>query len=348
VTARPATTDVRRGSDFADLCREVRAADLLGRKPLHYAMRAACTVSLLLGICYLFARLGASWYQLLVAAGLGVAFTQIAFLGHDAGHQQVFSARRANDLMGLVVGNLVIGMSYGWWVEEHTRHHIYPNYEDKDPDIGEGVLAFTAEQARTRSGPVTRFIARHQAALFFPLLTLEGLNLRVLSAQALLAPRGRRRRRVEVVFILMHVIGYLTAVFLVLPVGMALAFVAVHQAVFGVYMGCSFAPNHKGMPTVAPGEKVDFLRRQVLTARNVRGGRITDFMLGGLNYQVEHHLFPSMPRPNLRHVQPIVRAHCQALNIPYTEASLIGSYAAALRYLHAVGEPLRQQARTRS
>jgi hypothetical protein len=151
-------------------------------------MRAACTVSVLLGLCYLFARLGASWYKLLVAAGLGVAFTQIAFLGHDAGHQQVFSARRGNDLMGLVVGDLVIGMSYGWWVEEHTRHHIYPNYEDKDPDIGEGVLAFTAAQARTRSGPVTRFIARHQAALFFPLLTLEGLNLRVLSAQAFACP----------------------------------------------------------------------------------------------------------------------------------------------------------------
>ena len=61
-------------------------------------------------------------------------------------------------------------------------------------------------------------------------------------------------------------------------------------------MGCSFAPNHKGMPTIAPEEELDFLRRQVLTSRNVRGGLLTDFALGGLNYQIEHHLFPSMPR----------------------------------------------------
>jgi len=106
-------------------------------------------------------------------------------------------------------------------------------------------------------------------------------------------------------------------------------------------MGCTFAPNHKGMPTIAPGEELDFLRRQVLTSRNVRGGLLTDFALGGLNYQIEHHLFPSMPRGSLRHAQPLVRAHCEALGVPYCEASLIGSYRAALTHLSVMGAPLR-------
>ena len=83
-----------------------------------------------------------------------------------------------------------------------------------------------------------------------------------------------------------------------------------HQAVFGLYMGCSFAPNHKGMPIVAAHEKLDYLRSQVLTSRNVRGGWFADQLLGGLNYQIEHHLFPSMPRPNLRHARPLVRTFC--------------------------------------
>ena len=117
----------------------------------------------------------------------------------------------------------------------------------------------------------------------------------------------------------------------------AVAFIAVQQGLFGIYMGFSFAPNHKGMPVLGEDEKLDFLRRQVLTSRNIRGGRVTDFALGGLNYQVEHHLFPSMPRPNLRHARMPVRAFCAERGIPYCETGLMTSYAQVLRHLHTVG-----------
>ena len=121
----------------------------------------------------------------------------------------------------------------------------------------------------------------------------------------------------------------------------ALAFVIVQQGLFGLYLGCAFAPNHKGMPTLTEADQLDFLRRQVLTSRNVRGSRLVDVVFGGLNYQIEHHLFPTMPRPNLRHAQPLVRAFCHHHGLPYTEASLIGSYTQALRHLHTVAAPLR-------
>jgi fatty acid desaturase len=110
-------------------------------------------------------------------------------------------------------------------------------------------------------------------------------------------------------------------------------------------MGCSFAPNHKGMPTIGADEHVDYLRRQVLTSRNVRGGVLTDLVLGGLNYQIEHHLFPSMPRPSLRRAQHLVRSYCAGQHISYAETSLIGSYAAALRHLSQLGTPLRRPPR---
>jgi fatty acid desaturase len=117
----------------------------------------------------------------------------------------------------------------------------------------------------------------------------------------------------------------------------AVMFILIQQGLFGVYLGASFAPNHKGMPILLPQDEHDFLRRQVLTSRNVRGGWFTDLALGGLNYQIEHHLFPSMPRPSLRRAQPVIRDFCQQHGLPYREMSLIGSYAEALRYLHAVG-----------
>ena len=135
--------------------------------------------------------------------------------------------------------------------------------------------------------------------------------------------------------------GYLTVVFLVLSPVRAVVFILVQQGLFGLYLGCSFAPNHKGMPVLDAADQRDFLRRQVLTSRNVRGGWLTDFALGGLNYQIEHHLFPSMPRPNLRRSQALVEAFCQQKGVPYCEASLAGSYAQALRHLNAVGRRAR-------
>jgi fatty acid desaturase len=134
-----------------------------------------------------------------------------------------------------------------------------------------------------------------------------------------------------------HVSGYLAVVFLVLSPVKAVVFILVQQGLFGLYLGCSFAPNHKGMPILDAAGRSDFLRRQVLTSRNVRGGWLTDLALGGLNYQIEHHLFPSMPRPNLRGAQPLVAAFCQQQGLPYCQSSLAGSYAQALRHLNAVG-----------
>src|ERR1035441_7882771 len=172
--------------------------------------------------------------------------------------------------------------------------------------------------------------------LFFPMLLLEAVSLHASSIRALTS-RAARYRVWEVALLTIHVAGYLTVVFLVLSPVKAVVFILVQQGLFGLYLGSSFAPNHKGMPILDADDRTDFLRRQVLTSRNVRGGWLTDFALGGLNYQIEHHLFPSMPRPNLRHAQGLVAAFCQQQELPYCETSLVGSYAQALRYLNTVG-----------
>jgi fatty acid desaturase len=334
------TAHSRTTSDFAVLCREIKQAGLLERTPGRYALRVGLTLALFAGGWVAFGLLGQSWWQLGVAVFLAVVFTQIGFLGHDAGHQQIFRSRRANQMFGLLHGNLLIGLSFGWWVTKHNRHHANPNHVDKDPDVRAGAVMYATEHARARRTRFTRFIGRYQAFLFFPALLLEGLHLHVASMRALRA-RPSRIRPWELALMLAHLVGYLTAVILVLNPWQALAFVAVQQGLFGLYLGASFAPNHKGMPMLSPDDQMDFLRRQVLTARNVRGGWLVDNFLGGLNYQIEHHLFPSMPRANLRRAQPIVAAFCAQHAVPYLETSLLASYWQALRHLHQVGEPLR-------
>ena len=325
-----------RGSEYAQLSRQIKEAGLLELRSAYYVWKITFTVAALAAGWTAFIVVGDSWWQLAVAAFLAVVFTQIGFLGHDAGHRQIFGTRRASYVVGVLLGNLGIGLSYGWWVGKHNRHHAHPNQEDADPDIAVGALAFTAAQARASRG-LARLAFRYQAYLFFPLLLLEAVSLHVASGQAL--SRRARHRPWESVLLIIHFAGYLTAVFLVLAPVKAVVFIIVQQGLFGLYLGCSFAPNHKGMPILDAADRSDFLRRQVLTSRNVRGNWLTDFALGGLNYQIEHHLFPSMPRPNLRCSQTIIEAFCQQHDVSYCQTSLAGSYAQALRHLNSVGRP---------
>ncbi len=327
-----------RGSDFAGLSRQVVGAGLLKPRPAYYAVRAAVTFALLGGGWAAFFLIGDSWWQVLTAVFLAFAFAQVAFLGHDVGHRQVFRTRRATQNAGMA-GNLLIGLGYGWWIDKHNRHHANPNHVDRDPDVGPGALVWTTEQADGRTG-VAGFLSRWQAVLFFPLCLLEGLNLHVASVRALFQGVVRNRW-LEGTLLGLHFAGYVAILFLTLSPGKALVFAAVHQGLWGLYMGAAFAPNHKGMEMITGDDEHDFLRRQVLTSRNIRGGPVVDYLMGGLNYQVEHHLFPSMPSCNLRRAQPIVRDYCAGLGVPYHETGLIDSYRQALAHMHAVGAELR-------
>jgi len=336
---------VRRGrSDYAGLSAAVRQAGLMDRRTGNYAWRIAISLVLLTAGWTAFVLVGNSWWQLAPAVFLAVMFTQVGFLGHDAGHRQICASRRLSYVLGIVLGNLGIGLSFGWWVAKHNRHHAHPNTEGADPDIMMKALAFTGGQAGSSQG-LARMLYRCQAFLFFPMLLAEAFSLHAASVRALWS-RARKNRLAEGALLAAHFAAYLMVVFLILSPAKAIVFILVQQGLFGLYLGASFAPNHKGMPILRKEDKHDYLRRQVLTSRNIRGGWFTDLALGGLNYQIEHHLFPSMPRPSLRRSQPLIREFCRQHGLPYSQASLVGSYAQALRYLHAVGSQGHPPARS--
>jgi fatty acid desaturase len=330
------------GTDFARLAKEIKHAGLLKRRIGYYSARMAVNVLLMAAGVVAFVVLGDSWWQLLNAAFLALVFTQFAFMGHDAGHGQIFRTRKSNDLVGYAHGG-VTGISYQWWVSKHNAHHAHPNHEDHDPDIDIPALAFSRGQSAVKQG-IYRWVAKYQAFLFFPMLLLEAIMLRLSSLQAVVT-RQVKRPILEGVLLTVPFAGYLAALFIVLSPGQAVLFIVVHQAVMGLYLGVSFAPNHKGMPILSSEEELDHLRAQVLTSRNISGGKWIDGFLGGLNYQIEHHLFPHMPRPNLRRAQPIVHDFCGRLGVSYSQCGILTSYAIVLRHLHDAGAPLRRSAR---
>ncbi len=324
---------------YIELSRQIKNAGLFSTRNHSDVPKMALNACFLLAGWIAFFLVGNSWYQLIVAFYMAVAFTQTAFVGHDLGHRQTSRSPRANQAIGMIHVNLLLGMSFSWWIGKHNRHHAYPNQEGKDPDIATGAFIWSKAQSLDRRG-FRRFLARYQAVLFFPMLLLEALHLHFASIRSL-ASRSDRTRIAEAMLIGLHALLYFTAIFTVLSPLRAVVFIAVQQGLFGLYLGCAFAPNHKGMQILENGDQTDFLKRQVCTARNVRGGWLVDHALGGLNYQIEHHLFPTMPRHKLRHSRPIVKAFCESQGLAYVEVPLLGSYVQIVRYLHSVGAPLR-------
>lgn len=340
VTAPP-QSEPNTENAFAVLNRQVKEAGLLDKQPVYYTLNIAFTLSLMAISIGLFFVIGNFWVLLAVNAPfMAFAFGQVGFISHDSGHRQIFAKFRGNEIIAMVC-SFTLGLSRTWWIDKHNRHHRNPNQTDMDPDIEILVLAFSEEQALAKPG-ILRLVVKRQAHLFLPILFLQGFALRLASIQHMRKYRIRYRR-LEPLSMIIHTAIYLLILLCALNPWQAVVFLTVHHALWGLYLASVFAPNHKGMLMLDKDSNLDFLQRQVLTSRNVKGHPLVDFWYGGLNYQVEHHLFPNMPRNNLRKAQRLVRQFCAEHGISYHEVGMFRSYQEIIAFLHQVSAPLRQK-----
>jgi fatty acid desaturase len=311
-------------SSYGELKAAVRSRGLLDKQPWYYAgtMLALCSL-LACGLAALYV-LRALPLRLIDAALLAFVFAQLGLLGHDAGHNQVFASRRWNTILGRICGNLLLGMGLEWWREHHNAHHAGPNQEGRDPDADLGVLAMSADQAARRQG-FARWCSRRQVFLTPLFASLQVFALQHYTV-AFLATRRSKARGVEMGLVAAHYALYLGILFTALGVVPGLLFGIVQTVVSGWYLNVIFGTNHIGMPLLSPTQHMEFVRQQVTTSRNVRVPCWLSFLFGGLNLQIEHHLFPTMPRNQLRRAQPLVRAFCAEQGLPYRDLGFAQTY----------------------
>ena len=329
---------IRQSSEYAELKRRVRAAGLLETQPLYYWLKVV-TVTILLAASVVGALfLENTWALVGVAIFFGFTDTQLGLLAHDVAHHQAFRGRRTNQVANLILGNLLLAVSYSWWTQKHNQHHATPNHMDEDPDVNFPMIVFDPAQIASKRRWLKPIIAI-QAYAFITLLPFQSLNVRFHSVRHLFAAKARAPF-IQGLAIVVHFALYGLLLW-TLGWPMGLLFFVVHQATFGLYNSSVFASNHKGMQMVRESDRLGFLREQILTTRNVKGQPVVDFWTGGLNYQIEHHLFPSMPRNKLREAQVVVREFCAEHKIPYYETGLFRSYKEILAHLNRASASLR-------
>ncbi len=329
--------------DYAALKGLIKDAGLLESQPRYFAFKFVSTALLFAINIAVVLAFDHPAVVLAAAVLLGFVFTHVGFLGHDLAHRQISHNSRLVSSLGLIVGNLLIGVSYSWWTAKHNQHHATPNHSEQDPDLDYPMLVFESASIRHRKRFFYPVIA-YQAVLYLFLGAFQAFGMRAQAVAQVLSGRSPRRRA-EGLALVLHALLYAVLLVQIGHWGLGLAFLFMHQMTFGLYNTLVFAPNHKGMPMIDESNRMDYLREQVLTARNVTAHPVIDFLYGGLNYQIEHHLFPAMARNRLSAAQPIVAAFCAERGVDYAVTGPLQGILEPLRHLHAVSAPLRRGAR---
>ncbi len=357
--AAPSNTDVATAtapaptqkpkSDYATLVELVRAEGLFKPQPVYFTFKLLSTLLMVgtgITVFFLFDNI---WLRSFSALYMALVFAQVSYLGHDTGHLAVFTGRKKRGqhaALGMIAGNLLLGMSIAWWRDKHNAHHADPNVLDVDPDINIPLVAFSEEQLEGKS-KAALFIAQYQVFFFYPMLILAAFDLQISSIKFLWKNRVKYQA-LEAGALALHHLLYYVGIPMAIGFWPGVGFILLHQALFGVFIGSGFAPNHKGMPMLRSGEQIDYLRKQVITARSVTGGPLVDFLYGGLNFQAVHHCFTSLPRNNLRKAADITRRFCEERGIHYYETSVVQSVREIMGCLNTVGKVARNMRQSRT
>jgi acyl-lipid Delta6-acetylenase / acyl-lipid (9-3)-desaturase len=302
---------------------------------------------------------------------LGLFFQQCGWLAHDYLHHQVFAQRKYGDLAGIFWGNLMQGYSVQWWKNKHNGHHAVPNLhstsalsQDGDPDIDTmPLLAWSLKQAQSyrelnqgKDSSAVKFLIQNQALFYFPILLLAriswlnesfkiayGLGAASENAALEMKKKGLQYPFLEKAAIALHYVwvAAVSSGYGRFSLPYAVAFFMIMTCSCGLLLAIVFGLGHNGMATYDAVTRPDFWKLQVTTTRNITGGHgipqaFVDWFCGGLQYQVDHHLFPTIPRHNLKKCHSLVESFCKEWGVKYHEADLWDGSIEVLNHLNNV------------
>lgn len=343
---------------YRDLQLKLMTMGMFNSSKLYYAYKIATNSALLALSIYLATGFQSLAVNMVGAVVLGLFWQQCGWLAHDFLHHQVFKRRVYGDLMGIIIGDLFQGFSVQWWKSKHNSHHAVPNLHasvegacDGDPDIDTmPILAWSLRMAESaRNSKTGRFLIRFQAIFYFPVLLFARLAWAYQSWVFVFGGYGQHsvkgaaidRKKIkyptlEKIALVCHYIGLFAIMYHMPSVVAALLYFFVAQTSCGLMLALVFGLGHNGMAVYPADQRPDFWKLQVTTTRNVTSNPFLHWFCGGLQYQVDHHLFPSLPRHNLKAVHALVESFCKEHGVTYHETDMFTGTVEVLTHLQSV------------
>ncbi|KAJ2647499.1 hypothetical protein IWW40_004635 [Coemansia sp. RSA 1250] len=290
---------------------------------------------------------GQTWVYVLAGLCTALLWQQLSFLVHDLGHNELTGRRGVDLILGICVADLLGGLSVGWWKKNHNTHHVVTNDVDNDPDIQHmPFFAISTRFFESRFSTYYRRVMHFDAAarlfvslqdkLYYVIMCFARFNLYVQSWLYLLTSDFAPYRMLEVFCIAGFFVwfGYLLTYIPTWPQRLLYVLIAnTASAVLHVQLTLS----HFAMSTESPDpERECFCARQVRTTMDVICPRWFDWFHGGLQFQIEHHLFPRLPRHKLVRVQPLVKDLCRRHGMQFKEFSFIDGNVYTVQWLGEV------------
>lgn len=307
--------DVER--DFEALRARAVADGLFVARPLWFYAHAAFLVGLVASAAALLVLAPAFWP--IAALAVALAWQQGGWLAHDFLHNSVHEGLATSEIVGSLLGGVILGFSGDWWKRKHNTHHALPNVIGVDEDIATTPFLSFTEADLEHVGPVARLLVRLQPVTATPILAFARINWVIASFRWALRAPGVPRRGLELAAIAVHHAWSFGLLALVPGWGAKLGFFLVSQLVSGLLTGAVFLVGHNARPIMTLPEAPGFCALQCGTTQNIRAPFGLRWFYGGLDRQIEHHLFPTMPRHNHDRIAGDVRALCEAHGITYVE-----------------------------
>jgi fatty acid desaturase len=258
---------------------------------------------------------------------------QAGFVAHEAGHGAITRDRGLATFLGHVFHTLLTGFSSSYFRHIHGLHHPHCNDRGRDPDMQSDFVAMYRESAFSKTG-LGRLISRHQGFLIWILIGLQGFTLKLDGLS--FVRRNPRSTRADQLFLLAHFALWFVPPVLLLGLQDAWVNYSAMTVLIGFYVGSIFVVNHLGTRVIESDESISFFMQELSVTRNLGTSRLHDFVFGGLNNHIEHHLFPSMPTAHLRQARRITREFCRRHGLAYREMSWLEAAREVTRHFKAM------------
>lgn len=308
---------------FNELKNQVREAGLLERIPVRGSIEMlAIILSMLLALFT-----APMWNPVLLGLFITLVMTRSVFVSHDILHTQYFKDKSLSKKLSYPFSALILSNSSSWWDFKHNvNHHHFCNTITKDEDIMALDGAFTPNNRGN-----SPFIKKYKRLIFwgamffmYPAFIAQSYSFAL-----------KNKNYGEFFLMLLHWPIIWGPIFYFLPFADAITTFITLNIVLSVWLAYGFITNHLGCEvfTVEEVEDMSWMELQMRTSRSLKGGALVHWFYGGLNTQIEHHLFPKAPRFNLLKVRDMTREFAKKHNIAYFETTPLEAYVQINRAL---------------